>query len=87
MYNAVVKRTSISLPNELALTLDREARRRGVSISEVARNALAAHFELDGSGPRAVPFAGVVDLDEVPWGSEIDTALRTSWAAEVERDR
>ena len=87
MYDAVVKRTSISLPDELAVTLDREARRRGVSVSEVARAALLTHFEIDADEPRAVPFAAVVNLEEVPGAADLDAALSEDWPDHVARDR
>lgn len=35
-----MKRTTISLPDELAAAIEREARRRGVAVSQIAREAL-----------------------------------------------
>jgi metal-responsive CopG/Arc/MetJ family transcriptional regulator len=53
-----MRRTTITLPEELAGALEREARRRGLSISEVTRQALAAHLGLAGDGQRRrLPFA------------------------------
>ena len=54
-----MKRTTISLTDELAVLLEREARRRGVSVSEVARQALATHFGPSGDQPRKLPFAAL----------------------------
>ncbi|HEY7061792.1 MAG TPA: CopG family transcriptional regulator [Chloroflexota bacterium] len=42
-----MKRTTISLPDEIASRLAREARRRSISMSEVAREVLSAHFNLE----------------------------------------
>jgi hypothetical protein len=53
-----MKRTTISLPDELAHAAEREARRRSTSVSEVAREALAAHLGV-GSGERRLPFVNL----------------------------
>ncbi|MBV9101428.1 MAG: ribbon-helix-helix protein, CopG family [Candidatus Dormibacteraeota bacterium] len=53
-----MKRTTISLSDELARAVDREARRRSSSVSEVARDALAAHLGLSGV-QRPLPFANL----------------------------
>lgn len=52
-------RTTLSLPDDLASALKREARRRHTSVSAVARDALAERFGLTGA-KREVPFAGIV---------------------------
>lgn len=54
-----MKRTTVSLPDELAGALTRESRRRNVSASEITRDALAKHLGLVSGGPREVPFAAV----------------------------
>ena len=45
-----MKRTTIKLPDALDLELRLEAKRRGSTISEITRDAIAAH--LGGSGRR-----------------------------------
>ncbi len=52
-----MKRTTISLPDELAQDVEREARRRRVSLSEVARDALSEH--LNRSAASGLPFIGI----------------------------
>ena len=52
-----MRRTTVSLPDELAQALDREARRRHASASEVTRTALAQHLGLAQSEPRELAFA------------------------------
>jgi len=52
-------RTTLSLPDDLASALKREAHRRHTSVSAVAREALAERFGLSGA-KREVPFAGIV---------------------------
>jgi predicted transcriptional regulator len=54
-----MNRTTLSLPDDLASALKREARRRHTSVSSVAREALSDHFGLAGVGPREVPFAAI----------------------------
>lgn len=53
-----MKRTTISLPEELSAALDREAHRLRASRSEVVREALRARLGLDGR-KRRIGFAGV----------------------------
>lgn len=55
-YDAVMKRTTISLPDDLALRLQREAARRSVSEAEVVRAALAQVLGGSDPGRRPLPF-------------------------------
>ena len=50
-------RTTIALPDELARVVAREARRRGSSVSALAREALADHLGL--AGGKRPPFAAL----------------------------
>jgi metal-responsive CopG/Arc/MetJ family transcriptional regulator len=52
-----MKRTTISLPDELASEISREAQRRGASVSEVTRDALREH--LDSRAGQDLPFVGI----------------------------
>jgi predicted transcriptional regulator len=52
-------RTSITLPDDLACALRREARRRHTSVSAIAREALSARLGFGGEGSREVPFAAL----------------------------
>ncbi len=52
-----MRRATISLPEDLALDIEREAQRRRVSVSEVARNALREH--LDRQAADGLPFIGI----------------------------
>ena len=42
-----MKRTTVKIPDELDVRLRQEARRRGITISEVTRQALEAHLGTD----------------------------------------
>jgi predicted transcriptional regulator len=52
-----MRRTTISLPDELSAAVEREARRRRVPVSQIAREALEAR--LGRSGRRDLPFAAL----------------------------
>jgi Arc/MetJ-type ribon-helix-helix transcriptional regulator len=52
-----MKRTTISLPEDLAREMTRAAERRRVSVSEVARDALREH--LQGPTRKRLPFVGI----------------------------
>jgi hypothetical protein len=51
----------VTLPDDLASMLEREARRRSTSVSGVVRDALSAHFGVGRTEPRDLPFAGLGD--------------------------
>jgi Arc/MetJ-type ribon-helix-helix transcriptional regulator len=56
-----MKRITISLPDDLAGAMEREARRKHKSVSEIAREAIEARVKplpiVDGK--RVLPFAGI----------------------------
>lgn len=70
-----MNRTTLSLPDDLASALKREARRRHTSVSAVAREALAERFGFTGA-KREVPFAGIVsDADPRHAASRMEEEL------------
>jgi Arc/MetJ-type ribon-helix-helix transcriptional regulator len=52
-------RMTVSLSDELALLVRREARRRDASASEAVRSALAAELGIGQVGPHALPIAAL----------------------------
>lgn len=68
-------RTTLSLPDDLARVLKREARRRHVSVSAVAREALEERFGLVRGKPRDVPFAALGRSADGVASAEADQAL------------
>ncbi len=65
-YAICVKRTTIMLPDELDVRLRHEARRRGVSIAEVARDAIDQQLPNAPESGRLSFFAiGAGDPDDV----------------------
>ena len=73
-----MKRTTISLPDDLALAVAREARRRSSSVSEVTREALAAHLGL-AEGVRSLPFANLGHSGTRDTARRIDELIAGEW--------
>jgi Arc/MetJ-type ribon-helix-helix transcriptional regulator len=74
-----MKRTTISLPDDLARALDREAHRRHVSASEIARAALADHLGLGGDRPRELPFASLGRSGHHTTARDMEKLLEREW--------
>ena len=82
-----MKRTTISLPDDLSAALDREARRRRVSVSQVAREAIEARLGLSDESPREIPFIGAAESHDSTWSAaDLDEFLAQTWADEINRD-
>lgn len=54
-----MKRITLSLPDCLAAALQREAHRRRVPVSRIAREAIEARISRPSAGPRRLPFASL----------------------------
>lgn len=80
-----MKRTTISLPDELARVVEDEAKRRGTSVSEVFRRSV--RDTLLGSGPRTLPFEALFDDPGMPSAAEIETELDRTWSDDLDRGR
>jgi Arc/MetJ-type ribon-helix-helix transcriptional regulator len=78
-----MKRTTVSLPDDLALALAREARRRNQSASEITRDALAAHLGLAAGKPREVPFAAVGRSGHHSTARDMEELLAREWDDEA----
>jgi hypothetical protein len=81
-----MKRTTLSLPDDLADALAREARRRSTSASAVARDALARHLHLVPTEARALPFAALGRSGHRSTGRDMEELLAREWD-EHPRDR
>jgi hypothetical protein len=73
-----MKRTTISMPDDLALAVEREARRRATSVSEVAREALAAHLGMAGTS-RPIPFANLGRSGKRHTARQLDELIAKEW--------
>lgn len=81
-----MKRTTISLPDDLAQSLQREARRRDISTSELTRQALRQHLGLTPGHARALPFAAIGRSGHTNTAREMEALLEHEWD-EHARDR
>jgi hypothetical protein len=82
-----MKRTTISLPDDIAMLAEREARRRGTSVSEVARQALAEHLGMGQDAPRALPFASLGASGHRHTARDLEQVLAAEWERDLERHR
>jgi len=74
-----MKRTTISLPDDLAQALGREARRRHASASEVTRAALQEHLGMAPGRPRSLPFAAVGRSGQHSTARDMEQLLEREW--------
>ena len=82
-----MKRATISLPDDLAELVDREAVRRQTSVSEVVRQFIVVGLSGSEEKPREIPWAGLFhDPDMVP-AERQDEELADHWADDLDRDR
>lgn len=81
-----MKRTTISLPDDLAAALSREARRKDRSASAVARDALARYLGFEGDeGPRDLPFANLGHSGHHDTARQMETLLAREWDVDAGR--
>ena len=73
-----MKRTTVSLPDELAAAADREAERRRISLSELMREALADRLGMNGK-TREVPWAGVGDSGRDDVSERMEELMELEW--------
>lgn len=74
-----MKRTTVTIPDELAAALEREARRRRVPVSQVTREALAAHLRIAGDSPRELPFAALGASGHRTTARDLEEHLAAEW--------
>lgn len=79
-----MRRTTISLPDELAAALEREARRRSMPASAIARDALTAYLGIGGpDDQRELPFAALGHSGHSDTAREMEELLEQEWAADA----
>jgi len=77
-----MKRTTISLPDGLAAALHREARRRGVPVSRLAREAIEARLGLTDGARRKLPFAALGRSGHRSTARNLEKILATGWTVD-----
>lgn len=81
-----MRRTTISLPEHLADALEREARRRSVPASAIARDALSAHLGIGRPGERReLPFASLGRSGQRTTARDMEELLDQEWASDARR--
>jgi Arc/MetJ-type ribon-helix-helix transcriptional regulator len=73
-----MKRTTISLPDDLAQDVAREAQRRRVSLSEVARDALREHLDRPAQG--GLSFIGIGRSGQSDTARRAEEILAREWS-------
>jgi Arc/MetJ-type ribon-helix-helix transcriptional regulator len=82
-----MKRATISLPDELASAVAREAERRRTSFSEVTREALLSHLGIDPEGRRELAFAGIGRSGKRTTARDAERILAREWGGRLDRRR
>lgn len=80
-------RLTISLPEDLGSALKRDARRRGVPVSQVAREAIEARLGRTNEGRRKIPFASLGRSGYTNTSRDFEEILEAEWADAIYRDR
>jgi hypothetical protein len=80
-----MKRTTVSLPDDLARALALEARRRNRSASAITRDALAIHLGLVGGEPRELSFAALGRSGHRSTAREMEELLAREWGGDARR--
>jgi predicted transcriptional regulator len=83
-----MKRTTISLPDDVSDALVREAHRRRVPVSQVAREAIESTLGLDDERPRDLSFIGIADSEggRSNFAEHFDQWLAENWVRDLEAD-
>jgi hypothetical protein len=72
-------RTTVTLPDDLAALLAREARRHDTSVSDVVRRAVSAFLGVSGSGRRELPFAALGRSGRRHTARDAEKILTAEW--------
>lgn len=83
-----MKRITISLPDDIAARLEREAARRSVSASAVVRSALADALGAGGAGTRRpLPFPALGNSGVADTSERVEDILAREWGGADAGDR
>lgn len=85
-YHDVVTQATIVLLDDLAATVDAEARRRSTSFSEVVCELIVQGLGVPAESLRSIPWAGLFH-DPGLAAAGLDDILSERWADDVDRDR
>ncbi len=80
-----MRRTTITLSDELSEEIELRARVRGKSTSEIIRTLLECALNLEEGAKRDLPFIGIGKSSEPFDAAELDRFLEENWAADIEK--
>ncbi len=80
-----MKRTTVTLPDELVEALERAARREHRSVSEVVRRMLAAQLGMIAGGERPLPFANLGRSGQRHVARSMEALLAEGWTPDRDR--
>jgi hypothetical protein len=80
-----MKRITISVPDDLAAALEREARRRRMPVSGIAREAIEHRLGRKTTGGHKLPFIGIGRSGSRTTAQDAEEILKAEWL--VDRDR
>jgi hypothetical protein len=80
-----MKRITMSLPDNVESALRREARRRRVPVSTVAREAIETRLGLRATGKREIPFAGIGRSGHGSIARDMEEILADEWGRAGDR--
>lgn len=81
-----MKRTTVSLPDDLAWRLEQEAKQHETSASEIVRQALTRHFGIAPDAPRRLPFASLGHYEGRYRARDMEQILEDEWRSHRTRD-
>jgi Arc/MetJ-type ribon-helix-helix transcriptional regulator len=79
-----MRRTTVTLPNEVVEALERAARRGHTSVSDVVRRMLAAQLGMM-AGERPLPFANLGRSGERHVARDMEALLSEDWTPDRDR--
>ncbi len=80
-------RLTITLPEDTAELLRREAVRRKSSVSCLAREAIEERFPVPRGEKRVLPFRYLVEGNGEPLSEMVDDILKAQWAAHIDSEQ
>lgn len=80
-----MKRTTVSMSDDLAAAVTREAHRRHCSVSELVRQVLARELRFSDGEPRELPFAALGRSGQRTTGRDMEELLPQEWDDDARR--
>jgi Arc/MetJ-type ribon-helix-helix transcriptional regulator len=80
-----MRRTTVTLPNEIVEALERAARRGHTSVSDVVRRMLAAQLGMIAGGERPLPFANLGRSGQRHVARDMEALISEDWTPDRDR--